>query len=69
MDDAVLDIGRSYKSADLVPEGMSFPATKDQILQHARDSHLPPDVLQKLDKLPDKQYDNVADMVRAAMRE
>jgi hypothetical protein len=69
MDETVLDIGRSIKSADLVPEGMSFPATKDQILQHARDSHLPPDVLQKLDKLPDKKYDNIADMVRAAMTE
>lgn len=69
MDDAVLDIGRSYKSADFVLEGMSFPATKDQILQHARESHLPPDVLGKLENLPNKRYDNIGDMIRAAMTE
>ncbi len=69
MDDSVLDIGCSYKSADLVPDDIAFPATKDQIVQHARDSHLPPDVIDKLEKLPDKKYGNVSDMIRAVMNE
>lgn len=69
MDDSVLDIGRSHKSANLVPEGLAFPATKDEIIDHARRSHLPPDILDKLQKLPDKKYDNVGEMIRSAIGE
>jgi len=69
VDDSILDIGSSYKSADLVPDNIAFPATKDQIVQHAKDSHLPPDVIERLEKLPNRKYDNVSDMVRAVMNE
>ena len=49
-------------------EGLIFPATKDQIVAHAREKHLPQDLLRKLEKLPDRKYESVADMVVSAVR-
>jgi hypothetical protein len=43
--------------------GMKFPASKDQVVQYAREKHLPPDVISRLEKLPDKTYDSAAEMV------
>lgn len=48
--------------------GMKFPASKDEVVQYAREKHLPPDVISRLEKLPDKTYDSAAEMVVAAAK-
>jgi len=48
--------------------GMKFPASKNDVVEYARSKHLPPDVVSRLENLPDKTYDNVAEMVVAAAK-
>lgn len=48
--------------------GMKFPASKDEVVTYAKSKHLPPDVVSRLENLPDKTYDNVAEMVVAAAK-
>jgi hypothetical protein len=48
--------------------GMNFPASKDEVVSYAKSKHLPPDVISRLERLPDKTYDNVAEMVVAAAK-
>ena len=69
MDDIMKQLGRGQESPDLRgSEQIVFPAIKDQILDQARKKRLPPDVLQTLEKLPDKKYDNVGDLITSAMK-
>jgi hypothetical protein len=37
--------------------GMSYPATKDQLVEHAKKKGAPKDVLEELSRLPDEEYD------------
>ncbi len=49
-------------------EGMIFPADKDQILEQARKKHLPGDVMHQLEKIPDKKYNNIGELVSEAVK-
>ena len=71
MDDIMKQLGHGQESASGglgFSEEIAFPATKDQILDQARKKHLPPDVLQQLERLPDKKYDNVSDLIASAVK-
>jgi hypothetical protein len=37
--------------------GMSYPTTKDQILEHAKSQGAPKEVQDALEKIPDGEYD------------
>ena len=57
------------REGDKIPgqtEGMTFPASKDELVREARRQHLPPDVIKKLEDLPDKRYENISELVKAA---
>jgi hypothetical protein len=42
--------------------GIDFPATKDDLIDCARENQAPGDVLHVLDKLDDKEYRSVVDI-------
>lgn len=44
--------------------GIAFPATKDDLIEQARDNDAPGDVLKALDMLDDKRYDSVVDITK-----
>lgn len=46
--------------------GIAFPASKTQLLAEARRQNLPPDVVEKLERLPDRTYSDITDLVRSA---
>jgi hypothetical protein len=48
--------------------GMKFPASKDEIVSFARQQHLPTEVISQLEKIPDKKYDSLGEMIAAAAR-
>lgn len=50
-------------------QGMTFPATKDQILAHARENHMPQEIIDRLEKLPDKQFNSISELVISAVEE
>ena len=54
---------------DLAGGGMTFPVSKDEIVDNARRQHLPPEVLGRLERIPDKEYDNIGELVREAGKE
>jgi hypothetical protein len=37
--------------------GVDYPATKDQLVNHAREKGAGDDLLQVLDQIPDREYD------------
>jgi hypothetical protein len=37
--------------------GISYPATKEQLLEHAKSQNAPQEVLEALKKIPDEEYD------------
>lgn len=47
-------------------EDISFPATKDRIVNLARDNHAPDGVMDLLNQLPDRDYSSPDDVIRAA---
>ncbi len=51
-----------------IGSGMRFPASKSEIIAHAQNQHLPREVISQLQKLPDRTYDNLGDMVSSAVR-
>ena len=69
MDEIMKQLGHGQEERPLgFREEIAFPATKEQILDQARKKHLPPDVFQTLEKLPDKKYDNVSDLIASAVK-
>lgn len=42
--------------------GISFPASKDDLVQHARQKDAPQEVLDVMGNLPDKEYESAADV-------
>lgn len=50
-------------------EGMKFPASKDDIVAHAREKNMPKEVIDRLEKLPEKNYNNPDDIITTAIRE
>lgn len=49
-------------------EGIDYPATADDIAQHAEDNDAPEEVLMVLRQLPAKEYKNAADVSKEAGR-
>lgn len=45
-------------------KGIDFPATKDDLIQHAQENDAPNDVLGALDRFDDRPYSSVADIAR-----
>jgi hypothetical protein len=43
-------------------KGMDYPAGKQEIIKKARDNNAPQEVMQILEELPDKEYENAADV-------
>ncbi|MBX6773008.1 MAG: DUF2795 domain-containing protein [Chloroflexi bacterium] len=46
-------------------DGVSFPATREEILAHARRRNTPSDIYADLTHLPDRRFDSLADVVAA----
>ena len=45
---------------------LAFPATKQEILQHARDNEAPSEILSLLERIEERDYMNAADVAVAA---
>jgi hypothetical protein len=48
--------------------GMDYPATKDQIVQHAREHDAPEEVMDLLEKMPEQEYDGPNRVSQAVSR-
>jgi len=48
-------------------DSFTFPATKDDIVAQARRKHLPEDVVERLEKIGERTYGNVSDLVAAVV--
>jgi hypothetical protein len=44
-------------------KGIDFPADRNQVVNKARDNGAPQEVLDVLEKIPEKSYDNMADLM------
>ncbi|HEX4256750.1 MAG TPA: DUF2795 domain-containing protein [Streptosporangiaceae bacterium] len=49
--------------------GISYPASKDDIVKHARNNKASDDVLDALNDLPDQEYDGPNEVSKAVARE
>ncbi|OPZ29152.1 MAG: hypothetical protein BWZ01_00809 [Deltaproteobacteria bacterium ADurb.BinA179] len=60
--------GMAVNTAELqwYMEDISFPATKERIVNLARGNHAPDGVLDLLKQLPDREYSSPDDVIRAA---
>jgi N-glycosylase/DNA lyase len=58
-------IPRSNES-DKESDSLLWPATKDEILRQARRKGVPEEVINRLEKLPDKIYKNIGEVIKAA---
>ena len=45
---------------------LAFPATKQEILQHARDNEAPSEILSLLERIEERDYMNAVDVAVAA---
>jgi hypothetical protein len=46
--------------------GADFPATRDQLVERARQNGAPKEVIERFSRLPDRTYDNVAQVMDAS---
>ncbi|WP_298251418.1 DUF2795 domain-containing protein [uncultured Arthrobacter sp.] len=46
--------------------GMEYPASKDDLVKHAKDNGADPSVMETLQGLPDRQFDSPADVNKDA---
>ena len=44
-------------------EGIDFPASRDELLNHAEDNNAPQEVIDVLEDLPDQEYTSMADVM------
>lgn len=49
--------------------GVSYPATKEQLVRHAREHGADQDALSALEGLPDREYDGPNEVSKAVARE
>ena len=49
-------------------KGLTYPAKKEQVVEHAREQGADENVVSVLEKLPDEQYQTPADVSRAIGR-
>lgn len=50
-------------------KGMNYPASRDELLEHARDHGANDDVLDLLEGMPDKEYKSPVDVTKAVSGE
>ena len=50
-------------------EGVNFPASKRDIVDHAKKNNMPPEIVKRLEKLPDKEYKDISDLVVTTVKE
>jgi hypothetical protein len=55
--------GRSPANIANFLEGINFPASKDELVNHAEDNNAPQEVIDVLDQLPDQEYTSMADVM------
>lgn len=55
--------GRSPANVANFLEGIDFPATRDDLVNHAEDNNAPMEVIHVLEDLPDQTYNNMADVM------
>jgi hypothetical protein len=48
--------------------GVSYPATKDQLIDHARGKNASQDILDALRSIPDQEYDGPNEVSKAVAR-
>jgi hypothetical protein len=48
--------------------GISYPATKEQLIEHARGKKAGQDILEALQNLPDQEYDSPAEVSKAVTK-
>jgi hypothetical protein len=48
--------------------GISYPATKEQLIEHARGNQAEKDVLDALQNIPDREYDGPNEVSKAVTR-
>lgn len=44
--------------------GLNFPASKSQVVEHARRQNVPSEVLSRLEEIPDKEYGSLGDVLK-----
>lgn len=63
-----MDFGKSSVSSIYsFMKDIDFPATKQDIIDHAEESNVSQDIIDRLEQLPDKQYNSIADVVKEAV--
>jgi len=45
-------------------QGIDFPASKQDLIQHAEDNNAPHRVIEVLNQMPDEEYGNAADVAK-----
>lgn len=45
-------------------KGMNFPAMKEDLIRHARQKGADQDVMDRLERLVDREYDSMADVIK-----
>ncbi len=48
--------------------GISYPATKDQLIEHAKGNNAGPDILAVLEDMPDREYDGPNEVSKAVAK-
>lgn len=48
--------------------GISYPATKDQLIKHAKDNNAGTDILAVLQDIPDREYDGPNEVSKAVAK-
>jgi len=56
--------GQSPSNISHYLKGIDFPATKDQLLEHAQENDAEQDVLDKIESMPDEEYQSMADVMK-----
>jgi hypothetical protein len=55
---------RSSATVTHTLKGIDFPATKDKVIAFAREHDASPDVLDVLNRLPEREYGNMAELMK-----
>lgn len=48
--------------------GISYPASRDQLIEHAREKHASQDILDALQGIPDREYDGPNEVSKAVAK-
>lgn len=49
-------------------QGLDFPCSKQELYSHAEDQNAPQQVLDAIEKMPDKQYNSISEVTAAAAK-